>query len=651
MIKHILGGTLAAASALAFGTPATAQTIDYGAFEQMFGEPVTTSATGKPQRVSDVPVNMEIITADQIRRSGAASLPDVLQRVTGVDVSRWGTAAADVSVRGYTSPRNSRLLVLVNGRQVYADHLGYTPWYSIPVEMAEIRQIEVVKGPSSALFGFNAVGGVVNIVTFNPLKDDINNVTLRAGTQQYREASAVGTIKLGERGGVRLSAGGFNTEDFDGGLRASERAYRIDPRRRSFSADARYQLTDDVQVGAELTKMHAEMSEMSFGYSLFPSNYDILSTKVSVAANTSIGTIEAQAYRNQLDMNLTLGIDYNNVVTVAKVQDLFKIGAQNSFRLSLEYRRNELDSTPIHDGKVAYDVYSVGGMWDWAITDSLNLVNAVRVDHMRLGRDGTFVGPAPFTNDDYDRQLTEISFNSGIVYKATDVDTFRASIARGIQAPAMFEMSILQQFGAGWNYGNPNINPSVVMNYELGYDRSLAAIDGALRASIYYQTNSDLKFYSRSLSTVPSITTYDNIGDSKAVGAELQLQGHMGSEWNWKVGYAYERVIDDLVAQSNYNFEDSTPRHKVSAELGYTKGPWEANLFGQYVSEVDMLRSGSASLVNVPDYLYLGTRLGYHVTDNVEISVTGLNVTQAESRLVSGPNEERRAFVTLSASF
>jgi len=81
--------------------PAPAQSIDYGAAEALFGEPVTASATGKPQRVSDVPANMEIITAEQIRRSGADNLPDILRFVPGLDVRRYGFAAADIGVRGY----------------------------------------------------------------------------------------------------------------------------------------------------------------------------------------------------------------------------------------------------------------------------------------------------------------------------------------------------------------------------------------------------------------------------------------------------------------------------------------------------------------------------------------------------------------------
>src|SRR5690606_15436990 len=131
-----------------------------------------------------VPATMVIITAEQIRRSGAVDIPGVLQHVTGVDVLRWTNSGADVGVRGYNKVFSPRQLVLINGRQVYADYYGYTDWTTLPVELGEIRQIELVKGPDSALFGFNAVGGVINIITFAPQHDAVNFVEVRAGTQQ-----------------------------------------------------------------------------------------------------------------------------------------------------------------------------------------------------------------------------------------------------------------------------------------------------------------------------------------------------------------------------------------------------------------------------------------------------------------------------------
>ncbi|HTF63754.1 MAG TPA: TonB-dependent receptor plug domain-containing protein, partial [Edaphobacter sp.] len=209
----LLGAVAALFVALA-PLPLNGQSVNYGALEQLFNEPVTTSVTGSPQRVSDVPATVEIVTAEDIRRSGAKDIPGVLRHVAGVDTLEWGNDNTDVSIRGYNQAFSPRLLVLIDGRQVYADDFGYTPWSSIPIELSAIRQIEVIKGPSSALFGFNAVGGVINIITYNPFFDHVNTVSITGGTQNLVSASAVITPRLGERVAVILSARGSMDDDF-----------------------------------------------------------------------------------------------------------------------------------------------------------------------------------------------------------------------------------------------------------------------------------------------------------------------------------------------------------------------------------------------------------------------------------------------------
>jgi outer membrane receptor for ferrienterochelin and colicins len=202
--RTALVGLMAVSCVIFFSSPLHGQSMDYGALEQLFKEPVTTSVDGSPERVSDVPATMEIITADEIRRSGAKDIPGVLRHVGGVDTMEWGNDNTDVSVRGYDQALAERLLVLVDGRQVYADHYGYTPWSTVPVELSEIRQIEIIKGPSSALFGFNAVGGVINIITYNPLYDDVNMAQFSAGTQDLAAGVLAATHKFGNRAAVLL---------------------------------------------------------------------------------------------------------------------------------------------------------------------------------------------------------------------------------------------------------------------------------------------------------------------------------------------------------------------------------------------------------------------------------------------------------------
>ena len=212
--SRLLGGLAVGAAAFVSLSPAGAQTMDYGSLEQLFGEPVTTSATGSPQRVTEVPANMTIITADEIRRSGARDIPGVLRHVAGVDVMQWTAADTDISVRGYDQAFAARTLVLIDGRQVYADFYGFVPWSALPIELSAIRQIEIVKGPNAALFGFNAVGGVINIITDNPRYSDVNTASVIVGTPGLAGASGVATFKLGAAGAVRLSGSLMSGNEF-----------------------------------------------------------------------------------------------------------------------------------------------------------------------------------------------------------------------------------------------------------------------------------------------------------------------------------------------------------------------------------------------------------------------------------------------------
>ncbi|MDH3658780.1 MAG: TonB-dependent receptor plug domain-containing protein, partial [Alphaproteobacteria bacterium] len=103
---------------------ASAQTIDHGGLSALFGESVTTSATGVPQRESDVPVSMDIVTAEEIKQSGLRDIPEILARYAHLDIVRYTDGQSEIGVRGSAQPYNPQLLVLVNGRQVYLDVYG-----------------------------------------------------------------------------------------------------------------------------------------------------------------------------------------------------------------------------------------------------------------------------------------------------------------------------------------------------------------------------------------------------------------------------------------------------------------------------------------------------------------------------------------------
>ena len=402
------------------GGAAQAQSMDYGALEDLFGEPVTTSVTGSPQRASEVPASMTIITADEIRRSGARDIPGILRHVAGVDVLQWTNDQADVAVRGYNQAYSSRILVLVNGREVYADFYTFTPWSTLPVELADIRQIEIVKGPNTALFGFNATGAVINIVTFDPLYDDINTASVTAGTQALVQGAAIATFKFGKAAGLRISLGARGNDDFSTRQRTEDIGARQGSSRKALDILGHVRLGQGINASIELSHSEIYEPEVIPLYSAYYLNFRVTSVQARLSADTKFGLIEANAYGNwyrgvATSPNPTLPTyTLDSPAYIFQLEDVFKLGNAHTVRISTEYRRADMATTPLAGAHAFYNVAAIGAMWAWTMTPELSLTNAVRLDHLSFGRNGLIPPGYGLTNADWNRRtLDAISFNTG----------------------------------------------------------------------------------------------------------------------------------------------------------------------------------------------------------------------------------------------
>jgi iron complex outermembrane receptor protein len=675
---RIRAALLSTAAVLAVASGAHAQSVNYGQLEQFFGEAVTTSATGSPQKATDAPANMEIINSDEIRRSGATNIPDILRFVSGLDVRHYSDGQSDVSVRGYNQPGSPRLLVMVNGRQVYSDDFGYTSWDSIAVQLDEIRQIEVIKGPNSALFGFNAVGGVINIITFDPLNDSANSVTVRGGSDGYAGGSAVGTFHWNDKAGLRLSVGGYRDSEAESNQPAADAPYRDgSPYAHSFSADGRLQIAPGVLATLEGTSSQSEHQMMLPTSGLMDNViYRNNSLKGALAADTSLGLVNVLAYRNDQHftaMGPTGGFYLDNVSYVAQANDLFKIGTDNTFRIGAEYRNNSLTSQAIMNGTAGYEVYSGSAMWNWQISPAVALTNSLRLDHLTLSRTDPVQSLSPYTLAQYDgASLTEPSFNSGLVYKVTDEDTVRLLASRGVQAPSLldfaFQLPIRSgPYTIGDSAGNPDTNAATVTNFEADYDRAVPDLHSVIRTAAYYQQTRDVinpafinqPIYLR-LTPIPYVVTEtQNIGSSKAAGGEIGIKGE-NAGWRWHASYSLIKISDSL--SLNYSaatpypvgFKNGTPEHSIVAGFGYTTGKWEMDVDSRWQSGfTDYATNGKGVLYakNIDNYFTGNVRVGYNIIDAIQLAVTAEQVTQAAIIETAGLPSDRRVLFSINAKY
>ena len=672
MKKQFLLAGAAAGLALAAASAANAQSMDYGALQELFGEAVTTSATGSPQRATEAPADMQIISADEIRRSGETSLPGILQRVAGIDVLNHSAGQSDVSVRGYDQVSSPRLLVLVNGRQVYLDHYGLTAWATIPVQLDEIRQIEVVKGPGSALFGFNAVSGVVNIITYNPKFDDTDVATLRAGNGGAYSGSLATTFKLSEAVSMRLSAGASVADEWANTGPLPLASTKHDPQSVQANLDLVAQLAPKTELRIEGGWSNVQQDTQAGGYSYTVTKLINTSAKATVTSDTRFGTIQAQAYQNQLTAKYALvgGITWKNTITVASLQDLFKVGTAHTFRIGGEYRHNTLNVAPVGGADVSYGVMAASGMWNWAVNDQLTTTAALRVDRLSLERSGTFLPRAPMANNAlWDREITETSANFTVAWRPTEQDTIRLSYGRGIQAPSLIEMGGIQlpvAIAPGFNIaliGNPNLKPSIVTNYEAAYDRNVAAIKGKVGLRVFAQEWKDLKsaISTAGLDILPTATTdgaatYINAADSKLKGVEVTASGKLTDSLGWRADYTWTDVKDAPFAGINPTaryvaFEATTPKGRGNLGVDWVKGPWEADANLHYVSDFDFYDITNGALRPVDAYASLSARVGYRTQSEVILALAGQNLLTERQKQTRGLEAERRVLFSVSKAW
>jgi len=673
--SYFLAGLISAA-ALVAPCDAQAQTVDYGSLQSLFGEPITTSATGTPQKASDAPANMTIITADEIRQSGSRNIAQILSRVPGLDVLQEGFNSFTVGVRGYQQLYQPRLLVLLDGRQVFIDDYSRTIWDNIPVNIDDIRQIEVVKGASSALFGSNAAGGVINIVTYSPVYDKNNVASASLGTQQSLSEDATIT-ENGSWGGTKFSAGGLNAQEFGTPrLPFDDQIPSFDPQHQYFVNSSVFQLTPNLHANTEATYSNSTSNSIDgITYVAGAQKTTTWSARAGFDWQSPYGLITSNNYYNHSFVNFfefnNGGVPYGITVglLVSQLQDQFKIGTDHTFRVELEYRHKNFTNTGAEvvpqTPELSENNYAVSGTWLWQVNDKLSWTNAMRVDHEQMDQIGTLAPGVFSTSADYSHVNNTWSANSDIVYKATDSDSFRAGYGRGIQLPSLIQSGfdqifIFDGFLPADAEGNPHLKPTIVQDLGVDYDRKLASLYSTLKLSTFYEYNQDIVagLQALGIQTILGNPYFSfisqNVGSSYGWGGEVQLKGSHGG-FRWDASYSLARVVDQPFVASTVDYQGSAPEHHFRLLFGYTTGPWDFDANGQYVTPDKILRSVDGGVTSSPistsGYESLSGRIGYKVNDHITLALSGANLAQTTTHESPYPAVERQVFLNLTGKF
>ena len=183
-----------------------------------------TSVSKKERDILKTPAAIYVLTQEDIRRSGATNIPDLLRLVPGVDVAQIDANSWAISIRGFNNRLANKVLVLIDGRTVYTPVTSGVYWDQLDVPLADIDRIEVIRGPGGTVWGANAVNGVINILTKNAGATEGGLVSAVSGSQSKAQGLAQYGANLGGEGAYRI----FGNYSNNGNLTAPDGAAAAD---------------------------------------------------------------------------------------------------------------------------------------------------------------------------------------------------------------------------------------------------------------------------------------------------------------------------------------------------------------------------------------------------------------------------------------
>ncbi len=626
--KHRLKAPTLAISGLVLallGTAGFAQQPDTAAqglkrlsIEQLMNLEVT-SVSKRPERLAQTASAIQVITQEDIRGSGASSLPEALRLASNLQVAQLDSRQWAISARGFNSTSANKLLVLIDGRTVYTPLFSGVFWDVQEVSLADIDRIEVISGPGATLWGANAVNGVINVIT--------------------KDAKDTPGVALSGGGGTELR--GFGTARYGGqvGSAARYRIYATRFARDPSALPSGQEAVDEWHLGQggfradwdASTNSHVTWQGDLYGGRIGqPSAADIAISGGNVMAKWSrtisdASGLTAQLYydRTNRDIPGTFGEDLDTYDV--DLQHQTRLGARHDLVWGLGYRliNDRISNTTA----LAFLPAHVARQWFTGfVQDEIALVP----DRLHLAL-GTKIEHNDYTG-------FEIQPSGRVNWTLNPFATLWAAVSRAVRAPSRIDREF---FAPGqppyFLAGGPGFHSEEELAYELGYRHQRGSF--ALSVATFYSRYHGL----RSLEQVnPPAATPIVIGngqDGESYGAELTAGYWLTSRWRVRAGYAEVRVHiwpnPGSTDTSRGLTESQTPDHQLFVHSS-------ADLPAHLRLDVGLRAIGGIARAQVPAYEELNARLAWQPTAKLDLSIVGQNLLNPRHIEFGRPGATRR---------
>ncbi len=599
-----------------------------------------TSVAKKAQALNDAPAAAFVISNEDIKRSGSTSIPDALRLAPGLDVAKIDANKWAVSSRGFNGRFANKLLVLVDGRSSYTRSFSGVYWENQDVMMEDIDRIEVIRGPGAALWGANAVNGVINIITKSSAQTQGALLNAGGGTQEQGFGSFRYGTKFGEDTTARAYVKGFergqNINQTGGG--AGDAWNKVQG---GFRMDSKLTAKDALTVQGDIYQTHID--QFSYYPQIAPP-YQITGTDNNNSSGGNLLSRLQHTFSPTSDYKLQFYYD-----TYTRTEGPYNDG-RHTLDLDFQHRFALLDSNEIiwglgyrlgHDhiaGNQLQNGTSIFTVNPSSVSDQV--YSGFIQDELTLIDNKLWltVG-SKFEHNDYSGFEGQPS--ARVMWAPHNQHRLWAGVSRAVRTPSRAEQdgTVMGTIVPPSNLpvptvislqGSPNYRSEEVIAYEAGY-RTTFSKTVSLDVTGFYNDYRDLRYalagtpdlngiYSGQPVIVPMI--FSNSLQGKTYGVEIATVWQMLDWWRWDVNYSWlhTQLNNPVNAQTGIS-----PQQRTS--LRGALSPWkniDLDFWFRYVDS--SFTVGTFGDTTVKAYVTLDLRAAYRPYKSIELSLVGQNL-------------------------